>query len=992
MCKSCSNGVDSINNIHHCKECKDDYKYYLIKGNEYNCYLNNCTDNQLMQIENTFQCISTLCIDESLYKFNYNNQICYSKCSDNTFEIDDNLNKKCVDLCENPYPYYDLSLKKCYKTSCYENNLYEKGNNNEFECINTCPDDLKYYFKDDDNKVAKCLNVCQEPKKFNDKDNNLCLSECPNNKPYYTEDFICLIQCPPNYFTQFETNKCVENCGNDYQISSNKTCFNTCPNSHPLYLSTTKECVQYCTPELPYQYDNKCVNNCRVTDKIFLGYDKCVTDCNLVDLLYYDPDDLKCYLNCPNEKPYIIQTDKICSFNCTKESPYIDKEYKICYDDCKNNILKPYTFENECLSQCPNFYISMNGICVPNIKLSNINETFDYSNLNFEEMKNSLSYFINLYKDVKKNIINDEFILQVFHIEDNELKDDEYISKIKNIKILENKIKSYYNITEDLIFAKIELLNKSSIINHVELKVYDKKGNELNLDFLKEEIIYSYQINNLKLMDFEKGYYYNKKGINIYNSNDKCFNSFCCSIIYKGKMLNLEERRNIIYKNITFCKNNCYLKSINYKNKKIECSCIINPSLEDSFKINKYNNNSFIEYEKINKLINHNKILSCLNLINDFSNLKSNIGFWVSSIIICIEFCTLFIFFIDIKQITYQIYKTIYFNPPIKNSKNQNYNVQNSSLTSSRKSLKKIKINDSNQSINKKKSNIRLVKNSVNNNNSNKHYYINKERKNDNNPIIDENKIEEIVIRRGKKFFSILNQIKDVKYDIDNYNMNDRYNFKYNSILGEIFKVFCDKTPFIRSFFIKYIYEIREMNIGCYCFCFLFTFLIQTLLINEKIIESIRLRNNTNKYLLINSFIGLIIYISSFRIISIFFNTSFRISGYINELTVENKNNNILLKNIINYLKIKFFILFVINLGLSIFFCIYITIFYSLSIFYQKIWFKYFLLIFLMSLILSIFITLLIVILRNISLSIRNKYLYNSVLIVKRLFDYFIPF
>ena len=48
------------------------------------------------------------------------------------------------------------------------------------------------------------------------------------------------------------------------------------------------------------------------------------------------------------------------------------------------------------------FFISMNGICVPNIKLSNINETFDYSNLNIEEMKNSLSYFINLYKDVKK--------------------------------------------------------------------------------------------------------------------------------------------------------------------------------------------------------------------------------------------------------------------------------------------------------------------------------------------------------------------------------------------------------------------------------------------------------------------------------------------------------------------------------------------------------------------------------------------------------------
>ena len=52
-------------------------------------------------------------------------------------------------------------------------------------------------------------------------------------------------------------------------------------------------------------------------------------------------------------------------------------------------------------------------------------------------------------------------------------------------------------------------------------------------------------------MDFEKGYFYNKKGINIYNSNDKFFNSFCCSIPYKGRMLNLEESRNfLIYINM----------------------------------------------------------------------------------------------------------------------------------------------------------------------------------------------------------------------------------------------------------------------------------------------------------------------------------------------------------------------------------------------------------------------------------------------------------
>ena len=270
-------------------------------------------------------------------------------------------------------------------------------------------------------------------------------------------------------------------------------------------------------------------------------------------------------------------------------------------------------------------------------------------------------------------------------------------------------------------------------------------------------------------------------------------------------------------------------------------------------------------------------------------------------------------------------------------------------------------------------------------------YYLSQQKSKDNNTVIDENMFEHILLKHKKGKFSIVNPIKNAKYDIDNYNISDRFNFDYNSITREIFKIFCEKTPFIRSFFIKYIFEIRGMNICCYCFCFLFTLLIQSLLINEKIVDNMKFGINNNKYLLINSFIGLIIYISSFRIISIFFNTSFRIGGFIYELSGE-KENNISFKNRKTYFIIKYFILFLISLGLSIFFWIYITIFYSLSVAYQKIWFKYFLLIFLMSLIFSIFITLLIVILRNTSLLIKSRYLYNCALIIKRLFDYFIPF
>ncbi len=517
-------------------------------------------------------------------------------------------------------------------------------------------------------------------------------------------------------------------------------------------------------------------------------------------------------------------------------------------------------------------------------------------------------------------------------------------------------------------------------------------------------------------MDFEKGYYYNKKGINIYDSNDKCFNSFCCSIPYEGKMLNLEERRNIIYKKITFCEENCYFKSINFKDKKIECSCIINPSSKDYLKIQEYNNNRHkFNLEIDDNISTHKKVLKCINLFNKW-NIKSNIGFWVCFCFIIIQIVSIILFIVDIRKLFSNISRKIYSNPP-KSQKKKNYFEDNNKEINNEQNdidnndgnnnediniygdkkyfeqgLSKLNLNDksdvmlNNDMMNQK---YRKFSKINNNNNLSRDTSIN-DFPNRNN-ITDDYSGKLILLNHKKGKFSILNPIKNVKYDIDNYNLNDRFIYEYNSIPREIFKVFCEKAPLIRSFFIKYIYEISGMNICCYCFCFLFTLLIQSLLINEKIIQNMRSGINKNKYLLSNSFISFIIYISSFRIISIFFNTSFRIGGFIYELSGEKENNNSF-KIKINCFIFKYVILFLISLGLSIFFWIYITIFYSLLIVYQKIFFKYFLLIFLISLIFSIFITLLIVILRNISLLIKSRYLYNCALIIKRLFDYFIPF
>ena len=51
------------------------------------------------------------------------------------------------------------------------------------------------------------------------------------------------------------------------------------------------------------------------------------------------------------------------------------------------------------------------------------------------------------------------------------------------------------------------------------------------------------------------------------------------------------------------------------------------------------------------------------------------------------------------------------------------------------------------------------------------------------NNDIDNQLIKQILLKHKKGVFSILIPIYKVKYDIDNYNINDRFNFEYNSIL-----------------------------------------------------------------------------------------------------------------------------------------------------------------------------------------------------------------
>ena len=170
----------------------------------------------------------------------------------------------------------------------YDNNVYEKENN-DLQCVSNCKDELKYYFLDTDAQVAKFLTYCIQPRKYHDNDNNFCVEKCLYSKRYHKNNFICISKCPVDYFIQFETNECIQDCGDNFIIINIRTCFEKCPNGYPLYLLSTKESVIDCSTELPFKFNEHCITNCKNTEKKFIEFrNECIEDCSSASLVYYD--------------------------------------------------------------------------------------------------------------------------------------------------------------------------------------------------------------------------------------------------------------------------------------------------------------------------------------------------------------------------------------------------------------------------------------------------------------------------------------------------------------------------------------------------------------------------------------------------------------------------------------------------------------------------------------------------------------------------------
>ena len=397
--KTCNEGYYKIENYCYDK-CEGSNKY--LNPIDSKCYPDSsaCTGNHYEELSN--------------YPGIY---ICKSSCEPGKFLLQeaDGVNRyECLSEC--PVGKNYIKNNRCVSEECSSEEIQiikeVKESYTIYECLPSCPNNGYY-----SSATKRCYSIC----KGNDIDNSfsltqsehgnkrICFTSCSDSsyKFYKENDKVCMREC--NLLTEENTNRCTENCDNEYyKFKYENTCIHACPDTQKYYLKSNYECINRCPPPtiyLPIE-SNECISGCEEgqykmeenenyrcvseygsmyyynPDKIlkescnsnhYVVEDthECLENCDLLTnnkYYYYEPDSpsetdvRKCVLSCETTtKTY--NEDNHCKLECEIKK-YHKQNEKNCLEDCPPGFYKDgFVCVNPCKAQPLNIYLD-NGKCV----------------------------------------------------------------------------------------------------------------------------------------------------------------------------------------------------------------------------------------------------------------------------------------------------------------------------------------------------------------------------------------------------------------------------------------------------------------------------------------------------------------------------------------------------------------------------------------------------------------------------------------------------
>ena len=225
----------------------------------------------------------------------------------------------------------------------------------------------------------------------------------------------------------------------------------------------------------------------------------------------------------------------------------------------------------------------------------------------------------------------DDYEVKISPINFNEYEDS---STFINFLECENTLREKNNLPKESILTviQIEIYNyeAKSLTNQVEYAVYDDKKKKLELSVCDEDTIeINYAITNMSVLDVETISFFSDKNVDIFNIKDDFFNDICYPYQSNNSDMILKDRILNIYQNFSLCDNNCEYDRINISSKIISCNCNVKKNIET----NKPNPKFSKMYEEIFTETSLG-VIKCANLVFNFKNKFSNIGFLIFSILI----------------------------------------------------------------------------------------------------------------------------------------------------------------------------------------------------------------------------------------------------------------------------------------------------------------------------------------------------------------------
>ena len=687
--KTCPSGTIKNNELY---TCNCEYNWYKISDSKFVCLDENeeCNDEYPYLIVDKKECVKNCGNTE--YPV-INNNKCYSSCNNGLVLREINGNKMC--LCKYNW-YYDTKTKQniCNETNS-DKNCEEINSELKFliketkECVNSCPNDYKYYFNNE------CFSSCEKENLKSKTNSYEC--QCNDNWRIINETYIeCTSECKEDEFLVYNTGQCIKDttkCPYDNPYLFNKICYKECIGEYEpdklkgneckcKYLwyensegskicmkAEEKECPSNSLPYLIYQ-TNECVKDISKCEgkKIFnnICYDKCPLntkengdncECDPNKGFWYKYLDsnnnqkFNCSLSiCPSDKPKYHIDKKECASNCGEINAY---DYlDICYDSCPS-LTKQVNNDYSCQLSTEFEEKNLTEL-VKNIRteIKEIYESLPTGGLVINNNDNNAT--MQIYGLNRKNKNNTDSIIRT---------NLAYIDLSGCIdKIYENnKMKD----KDDIVVVKLDLKskNKKLVINPIEYEfVNSRTGEVLDASVCeKNEVVISYPITymlkykkklrNLQLEDdelqeivekFNRGKELNDKDnlIDSFNYNSTIYSDICYPIEINGKDLVLDNRISYFYPNYSFCESLCTYDYTDFSGERIYCNCSIKSGLEidrtQSAKLAEYNKN-----ETDNNQIGPTNIpvLKCISK----AKISGNGGFYFCIIFIAVEIGFLFI-------------------------------------------------------------------------------------------------------------------------------------------------------------------------------------------------------------------------------------------------------------------------------------------------------------------------------------------------------------